>query len=835
MAVLTEDQVKLFHRLQMAEIPAFKNINPLTLQKDEAEDILRMNLPALEWIDAVASNDKNEFIERRFIGVTENNCREQMNRWLDDENLTLFQQPNPQFGSGECWNEYFSQPLKSVNLKALTDLFDRWEIQVPQIPIPEDQQTVIRQTANIPAKTVYTRLDSEAAKLELEKLRNGEELSSGVQLGFAPSDRETLQDDSEFFTLYSALKPLSKTELEQVRSGETPEEIIGQAEIANVSSEATRTPYYASLTPEQIREEIEYFQTTGEFKSDITLGYATGARSEKSVEPLVNELTDEEMDLLHENALPDMDKLSGQKLLGFSQSQTVTIYRRLSADELKKELENYAKNGKLSEGVSLGHAPERETHRKAFYKPLIPLSDKEKQIIMSGEKITSQDFLIAQKAVCIAPEIPGKPVFEKKFSALELAFDDCPKSRLEIYMQYRHKADEKELNKITPELRAQIKALQASGKSPKIDRETYLSFTRKDAEAYIKDNEQNPESTFAPTVYQKRAKPKEVAFPDFKKSNLLSKPQADYLQRSILRDLAAEGHICSQKNLNEFFEKIDFITAAQAKDLIEPHLGKPAGYGLLDQCKSYIECGRIVDPQEIKTIKDVHELYMTHKGMDYDKKAVLQDLVDEGYIKGDDAKAKLKFTTEKFDDELIAKYGDAKIGPKLRARLSDLIEDAKIGQIDSDDLAEMSVSKGMEIISHYSDIENFKRQPLATPKQIELLKKMEQRGQIDLRKVDLTTLRFKAADQWIKQNINNPHRSASSQESPATQKQRGLLKLLVKENALKAMPYSEWSKLTIAQASEKIASVPPKQLQTILSKNPAQNQEHAQKRNSMER
>ena len=32
MSIMTEDQVKLLHKLQMAEIPAFKNINPLTLQ-----------------------------------------------------------------------------------------------------------------------------------------------------------------------------------------------------------------------------------------------------------------------------------------------------------------------------------------------------------------------------------------------------------------------------------------------------------------------------------------------------------------------------------------------------------------------------------------------------------------------------------------------------------------------------------------------------------------------------------------------------------------------------------------------------------------------------------
>ena len=78
MSIMTEDQVKLLHKLQMAEIPAFKNINPLTLQEDEARDLFRMNLPPLEWINAAAQNEKHELIEKRFIGVSENNCREQM-------------------------------------------------------------------------------------------------------------------------------------------------------------------------------------------------------------------------------------------------------------------------------------------------------------------------------------------------------------------------------------------------------------------------------------------------------------------------------------------------------------------------------------------------------------------------------------------------------------------------------------------------------------------------------------------------------------------------------------------------------------------------------------
>ena len=171
MSIMTEDQVKLLHKLQMAEIPAFKNINPLTLQEDEARDLFRMNLPQLEWINAAAQNENHELVEKRFIGVSENNCSEQMKDWLEKENLTLLQQPNPQFGAGEAWLEYFSQPLKSVNFKALSDHFDRWEIPIPRIPVPKEQQEVLRHKAPIPAQEIYARLDAEELGQELQKLR----------------------------------------------------------------------------------------------------------------------------------------------------------------------------------------------------------------------------------------------------------------------------------------------------------------------------------------------------------------------------------------------------------------------------------------------------------------------------------------------------------------------------------------------------------------------------------------------------------------------------------------------------------------------------------------
>lgn len=838
MSIMTEDQVKLLHKLQMAEIPAFKNINPLTLQEDEARDLFRMNLPPLEWINAAAQNEKHELVEKRFIGVSENNCREQMKDWLERENLTLLQQPNPQFGAGEAWLEYFSQPLKSVNLKALNDHFDRWEIPIPRIPVPKDQQEVLRHKAPVPAQEIYARLDAEELGRELQKLRSGESVSEGIQFGFAPGDVGTFEEDTTFHTFLSPLSAPSAKEWERLAGSLPVEELVGQVQVDTVLSDVERKPYYALLSPEELQTEIEYFQANGEFRNGIEIGYASGGKpkAEKSVEPLVTELSDEELDQLEAGTFADWNKLRGQKLLGFSKAQEIPVFRRMSPEELQKELELFAESGKFSSpDISVGHVPERETHKKEFHRPLVLLSEKELTDLAAGRTIRNQDILLAQKLVCRTPQIPGTAVYEKKFSALELAFDDCSQKRLEIYAQYRKEQDERALNKITPELRAQIKALQESGKGPKIDRENYLAFTRKDAETYIREHEKNPENTFSPTVYPKRAIPKNEAFPQFKKSNLFSQPQADYLQRSILRDLAAEGHIASPETVGEFLEKLEFITDAQAKELIKPHLGKSAGTGLLNQCRAYMESGKIFNAKEVRTIADVQRLYQVNRGMDFDKKAALKDLIEGGYIQSNDALAKIKFTTDLQDDALIAKYSDARIGRNLRARISDLIDEAKIGQIADEDFQQMSIYKGMQIIAANAELER-SRHPMATPGQIALLQKMEQRGQIDLHKIDLTRLRFRTADQWIKQNINNPARNTHNPEAPATTKQRGLLTLLVREKLIKNIPYPEWRDMTVDQASKRISSVPPRLLQQAIERqNAPQRNVSPRQRTSMER
>ena len=545
MAHMTENQVRLLHKLQMADIPAFREINPVTLNQDEAAELFKNNLPMLEYINAVAQNEDREFVEHRFIGVTENNCKEQLRHWLDKENLTLFQPVNPYFGNSEMWLEYFAQPMKSVNLRALEDAFKRWEINVPKVPLP-----------------------------------------------------------------------------------------------------------------------------------------------------------------------------------------------------------------------------------------------------------------------------PGGEERKKTFSALELAFDDCPKERIEIAAAHRKEQQEKEFNRVTSEQRAMIKALQSSGKAPKIDREAYLAMTRQEADKYIKEYENNPENSFESVTYKGRREIPipEDAFPQFKKINLLSHPQADYLQRSILRDLVAEGHIADRTTQEEFLSKLEYITSDQAKELIEPHLQKAAGLGLLDQCRSYIENGQIVNPKEIKTIADVQRLYQIHRGFNQELKAALRDLLEAGVIQTEDGFAKIKFTTEAQDEALIMKFGDAPIGPNLRSKIFELIEEAKIGTLEDEHFKNLSVKQAMEIISSHSDLERSRRPSPATEKQKELLLKLEQRGAIDLSKINMDKISFQAAHQLIEQTINTP---PEQQNIPATAKQRNFIKALVSGGLLPAMPYKEWLNLTANQASQMISSVPEEKWQEL--------------------
>lgn len=798
---MTEEQVRLLHKLQMAGIPAFANINPLTLSSDEASDFFRMNLPPLEWLDASAVTEDHEFEEKRFIGVSENNCREQMQKWLDKENLTLLQQPNPQFGSGEIWLAYFSQPMESVNFKALEDHFKRWEINAPNISIPKDQQEIIGSKPSVPPQEIYQRLSQEETLNELENLASGKGISDGIQLGVSPEDVHVLAENGIFHTFLSPLNELTAEELQA-----PPDDIAGQIKIGEAFSDVDAKPYYQRLTPEEVQSEIEYFQERGHFRSDIDIGFNSGVKSDgKSMKPFVEELSSEQLDQLEAGKFPHPRLLTGQKLLGYTTPQLVGIYRRLTSDELVNELKTYAETNKFSSGeIQVGRIPDRETHKKEFPAPLTTLSEQDIKALSEGRTIQNQEILQAQKFVCRTPEIPGSLIYEKKFSSLELAFDDCPEERLEIYTQHRKDTDEKAFNKITPEQRAMIKALQAAGKAPKIERNDYLAFNRQTADAYIKENENNPENTFAATIYPTRsASKKEEAFPDIKKSNLIYHKKADYLLRSILRDLIAEGHVATPETKQELLDKLEFIVDFQAVKLITPHVDKPAGAGLLDQCKAYIENGKIHNTHEIKTIIDVHRLFINNRNLNFDMKAALRDLIEAGYIQSDDALAKIQFTTKEQDQALISKYGDAPIGNNLKNRIFALIDDARIGGMEDEQFKKLTIRSSMEIIASNTEMENFRNPTLATAKQKELLNKMAERGIVDLKKIDMKYITLQAANYLIEENIAKMY-----PPKPATPSQKGLLKILIVNKLSDPIPYDKWQALTMTEVSERISKVP---------------------------
>ena len=50
MAYMTENQVRLLNKLQLADLPAFRDINPVTINQDEAAELFKNNLPMLEYI-----------------------------------------------------------------------------------------------------------------------------------------------------------------------------------------------------------------------------------------------------------------------------------------------------------------------------------------------------------------------------------------------------------------------------------------------------------------------------------------------------------------------------------------------------------------------------------------------------------------------------------------------------------------------------------------------------------------------------------------------------------------------------------------------------------------
>lgn len=409
----------------------------------------------------------------------------------------------------------------------------------------------------------------------------------------------------------------------------------------------------------------------------------------------------------------------------------------------------------------------------------------------------------------------GDKVRKETFSRLELGFDDVDPAKLELAVEKQKAREYAELHRITPEQRVEIKALQAAGKAPAIDRSEYLKMDRHAAEEYLSKYRDTPENTFESVSYEKKTAPaKTEAFPEYRPANLIGKQPADYLQRSILRDLATEGHIASPATKKEFLEKIQYITKEQAAKLIEEREDLPAGAGLIEQCRAYCRFGQIYNSRDVNTIADVQKLYQTNRSYDFDKKAALRDLVDDGFITSPDAQAKIEFLTEKQEDLLLDRYGDELAGPRVRAKIMDLVSDGTIGGLEDEHFQSLSVRDAMHIISQNSEISRSKNERPASGKQKELLQKMEQRGQIDLSKVNMETLSARKAHELIDANIRNQFGNLNG---PATEKQRQMIRALVRAGAASTIPASEWKSLTKQQASAIISAVPEEKRKEIMA------------------
>ncbi|MBE6374661.1 MAG: hypothetical protein E7055_21680 [Lentisphaerae bacterium] len=418
-------------------------------------------------------------------------------------------------------------------------------------------------------------------------------------------------------------------------------------------------------------------------------------------------------------------------------------------------------------------------------------------------------------------EIPdGDKVRKETFSRLELGFDDVDPAKLEFAVEKQKAREYAELHRITPEQRVEIKALQAAGKAPAIDRSEYLKMDRHAAEEYLSKYRDTPENTFESVSYEKKKTPaKTEAFPEYRPANLIGKQPADYLQRSILRDLAEEGHIATPETKKEFLDKIQYITKEQAAKLIEGREDLPAGARLIEQCRAYCRFGQIYNSRDVNTIADVQKLYQTNRSYDFDKKAALRDLVDDGFITSPDAQAKIEFLTEKQEDLLLDRYGDELAGPRVRAKIMDLVSDGAIGGLEDEHFQSLSVRDAMHIISQNSEISRSKNERPASGKQKELLQKMEQRGQIDLSKVNMETLSARKAHELIDANIRNQFGNLNG---PATEKQRQMIRALVRAGAASTIPASEWKSLTKQQASAIISAVPEEKRKEIMANRAAE-------------
>ncbi|MBR4665745.1 MAG: hypothetical protein IKO93_17910, partial [Lentisphaeria bacterium] len=186
----------------------------------------------------------------------------------------------------------------------------------------------------------------------------------------------------------------------------------------------------------------------------------------------------------------------------------------------------------------------------------------------------------------------------------------------------------------------------------------------------------------------------------------------------------------------------------------------------------------------------------------------------DGYINSPDAQSKIAFLSETQEDQLLNRYGDALAGPRVRAKIMELVSDGKIGSLEDEHFQNLTVKDAMYIISQTSEISRTQNHKPASVKQKELLQKMEQRGQIDLSNTDLDHLSAKEAHDLIDANIKNQFGNLTG---PATEKQRQMIRALARAGAITYIPADEWRNLTKQRAFEIISAVPEDKRREIMA------------------
>ena len=188
--------------------------------------------------------------------------------------------------------------------------------------------------------------------------------------------------------------------------------------------------------------------------------------------------------------------------------------------------------------------------------------------------------------------------------------------------------------------------------------------------------------------------------------------------------------------------------------------------------------------------------------------------MDDGYINSPDAQSKIAFLSETQEDQLLNRYGDALAGPRVRAKIMELVSDGKIGSLEDEHFQNLTVKDAMYIISQNSEISQTQNHKPASVKQKELLQKMEQRGQIDLSNTDLDHLSAKEAHDLIDANIKNQFGNLTG---PVTEKQRQMIRALARAGVITYIPADEWRNLTKQRAFEIISAVPEDKRREIMA------------------